>query len=66
MTVQAAKNGCFDRAPYKPTIDLMDHHGRMVTSFPFRMARDCQFTLTDLGQADNRCTGCKWRKEPAA
>ena len=25
------------------------------------LAKDCQFTKTDLGKADSRCDGCRWR-----
>jgi hypothetical protein len=25
------------------------------------MARDCQYTKTELGRKDERCVGCKWR-----
>jgi hypothetical protein len=32
---------------------------------PFRMARECQFTLTELGQTDAKCAGCKWKVEHA-
>ena len=34
-----------------------------LTIVPFRMAEDCRYTLTDLGQADKVCQGCKHRKE---
>lgn len=30
-----------------------------LTSIPFRMALDCQYTHTVLGAADARCVGCK-------
>lgn len=63
MTTPAPKNGCFNRAPYKATNDLRDLNGRVVTSIPFRMAQDCQFTKTELGQADAKCVGCSWRQE---
>jgi hypothetical protein len=36
-----------------------------MTPVKFRMAAECQYTLSDLGQKDDRCTGCKHRKEPA-
>lgn len=57
-------NGCHNRAPFKASTELRDHHGRLVTSWPFRMASDCQYTLSDLGQADKACHGCCWRREP--
>ena len=34
-----------------------------LTSVPFRMAKDCQYTLTELGKVDARCDGCKHRKD---
>ena len=34
---------------------------RMVP-MPFRMEPTCQYTHSDLGQADTRCAGCTWRK----
>lgn len=27
------------------------------------MTKDCQYTLSDLGKADPKCSGCKWRIE---
>lgn len=63
MTTPAPVHGCSNRAPYKRVTELRDHHGRLVASFPFRMAMDCQYTLSDLGQADHRCHGCRWRVE---
>lgn len=29
-----------------------------LVSIPHRMAKDCQYTLTELGQADKGCDGC--------
>lgn len=66
MTTPAPKNGCFNRAPYKTTNDLRDLNGHVVTSIPFRMAPDCQYTLSSLGQADQRCVDCSWRRDPTA
>lgn len=62
-TPRKPRNGCHNRAPYKRVTELRDHHGRLVASFPFRMATDCQYTLSDLGQADQSCQGCRWRVE---
>lgn len=56
-------NGCHNREPYKLGTALSDHHGRVVAEFPFRMATDCQYTKTDLGQADAACHGCRWRMD---
>ena len=38
-------NGCHNRAPFKASTELRDHHGRLVTSWPFRMASDCQYQV---------------------
>lgn len=62
----APVNGCHNRPPYKPVVELRDLDGRLVTAFPFRMRQDCAYTHTDLGQADPRCRGCSWRVDLAA
>jgi len=49
---------CHNREPFKPEVSLPDGH-----SFTFRMAPDCRYTLSSLGQADQRCAGCKWRAD---
>ena len=53
--------GCFNRAPFIPVIELRDHrhHDRVVSSWPHVTAKDCQYTLSDLGAVDARCEGCK-------
>ena len=28
---------------------------------PHVMAKDCQYTKTDLGKVDKKCEGCKWK-----
>ena len=61
-------NGCHSRTPYRDFTWVQDgwltngqsRQPRMV-QIPFRMARDCQYTNTDLGQADPKCRGCLWR-----
>lgn len=57
--------GCFDRPPYKSSQVLYGHDsltGKVITiEIPNRLAQDCRYTHTDLGQADARCLGCKWR-----
>ena len=60
--------GCYNREPYKdmvtlPRTPVQIHLSLPVTCVPFRMARDCQYTLTKLGQADARCVGCSWRAD---
>ena len=61
--------GCHNRAPFVEGTEAQDGHyasgPRRKVIVPFRMERECQFTLSELGQADTRCTGCTWRKEPA-
>lgn len=42
------KYGCHNRAPYKE---------------PHCMSPNCEYTKTELGQADARCVGCKWREQ---
>jgi hypothetical protein len=62
--------GCKDRAPYLSSIPAADGHymdgytrtPRMVP-MPFRMAQGCEYTKSELGQADTRCHGCTWRAE---
>lgn len=61
--------GCKDRAPYPSAVPAqsgwyMDGYTRTprMEAMPFRMATDCQYTETTLGQADKGCDGCTWRK----
>ena len=54
--------GCHNRPPFKTTVSVPDGAMPDGHSFPFRMAMDCQYTLSDLGQKDPRCVGCKWRR----
>ena len=63
-------NGCHDRPPFKPFTKVADGHWDdgvqripKLTSIPFRMNPDCQYTLSALGQKDPGCIGCKHRKE---
>lgn len=56
---------CHNRPPFKQSTKLLDHHGRVVSSWPFRMEQDCRYTHTELGQADQRCDGCKHKKPPS-
>lgn len=60
-------NGCHNRAPYKEYVVVQDgwtQKGeiRYLISIPFPMTTDCQYTLSELGQKDEKCVGCKWRK----
>lgn len=63
--------GCHNREEYVPSYlaqsgwvtdknDGMIRHSTMIP-IPVRMARDCQYTKTTLGQADPKCEGCKHR-----
>lgn len=64
-------NGCHNRGWFRTILPVQDgwymdgatRVPRMVGS-PFRMARDCQYTKTALGQADPGCVGCRWRSGP--
>ena len=63
--------GCHNRAPFKASIPVQDgwyldgytRTPRMVAQ-PFRMEPQCQYTHTELGRADQRCSECKWRAAP--
>lgn len=67
--------GCHNRAPFKDHFLAQDGRDvwssgvtgpRLIPIFvdvPFRMSPICNYTNTDLGQADARCHGCKHRKE---
>lgn len=57
--------GCFNRPAFKKLYKGQNGwmNGKQVEMYiVFNMTQDCQYTHTDLGQADNRCKGCKWRK----
>ncbi len=63
--------GCNNRAPYKEQMVLKRTPEQVClsqpgSSIPFRMARDCQYTNTKLGQDDERCNGCSWRSTPTS
>ncbi len=65
--------GCHNREPFRETVMVQDgwtqskpeassRLPRMVAT-PFRMSQLCEYRHTDLGKADARCVGCKWREE---
>ena len=57
--------GCHNRAPYPLTVVVQerdDSRRQPEISYPHVMAKDCQFTLSELGRVDPRCDGCSWRK----
>lgn len=65
-------HGCHDRPAYKPATVVQngwwsdgETRTAKLVSVPFRMAKDCQYTLSELGKNDAKCTGCK-HKEPHA
>ena len=61
-------NGCHNRPEYRAVQPMQDgwyldgttRTPRLV-AVPFRMAPDCQYTLSDLGRVDTGCVACKWR-----
>lgn len=60
--------GCHNRAEFRAVQPMqagwyLDGRTRtpLITAVPFRMNPACQYTHTDLGQADPRCQGCRWR-----
>lgn len=71
VSVKAAKpNGCFNRKPFRSSFVAQDGNLRhdksmfkVYVEVPFRMAMDCRYTHTTLGQADPGCVGCKHKVE---
>lgn len=53
--------GCFDRADYKPVLQL--EAGRLKEVPPFGKL-ECQYRFTKLGQQDPRCEGCQRKNAP--
>lgn len=70
------KYRCHNRPPFQTWVDVQQGWQNQPlgvegeTRIPlmgvidFRMAHDCQYTLTALGQADQGCEGCRWRRTP--
>jgi hypothetical protein len=54
--------GCFNREPFAPA-HAMTKDGPPIYLPAFGQPT-CQFTKTDLGQVDPRCTGCKHKTKP--
>lgn len=61
--------GCHNRAEYRQGFFVQDgwlQQGQikkaLVKFSPFRMEPKCQYTKTELGQKDERCSGCKHKK----
>jgi hypothetical protein len=75
MTAPRGFNGCYNRAPFVDATVVQDGwqdqpfnsenttRVPLMVERPFRMEPDCQYTLTELGQADPCCIGCKWRAD---
>lgn len=64
-----SRYACHDRKPFKQSLIaqagyFMDGYQRIakMVSVPFVMSEACQYTKTELGQADEKCDGCKWRE----
>ena len=59
------KYGCHNREAYRQGFFVQDgwiQEGQVkkakVKFSPFRMEQSCQYTKTDLGQADQKCSDC--------
>lgn len=64
------KYGCHNRKPLRKTAVVQDGWEAMLTPntqmrviklIPDEMTKTCQYRHTDLGKADQKCEGCKWR-----
>lgn len=68
--------GCFGRKPFRETFQAQDgwtsatltpdivpstRKPQMVT-IPFRMSKQCEYSLTELGKADKGCVDCEWKQ----
>jgi hypothetical protein len=68
MNTNTHRNGCHNRADFVDKRIVQDGCFEYsltvkVVSIPNFSAREpCQYTLSRLGQADQGCTGCTWRK----
>ena len=52
--------GCHNRAPFQPKYRAAN--GEPVQH---KMTTDCQYRHTELGKADPKCAGCRWREGKA-
>lgn len=67
----SAVYGCHNREPLRDTALVQSGWARLqnepvveakyMTVIPAPMSKDCQYTSSDLGQADAKCEGCKHR-----
>ena len=59
------RNGCFDRPPFAPSIQVADGWdttwARRMVDMQFRLNPSCVYSTSDLGQKDKGCDGCKWK-----
>ena len=55
--------GCHNREPFRDRVYYPVRWGAYLDSREFRMATDCQYTLTELGKKDEKCEGCKWKTQ---
>lgn len=53
-------NGCYNRPPF--VIHYKLSNGELQENFSHNK-NDCQYTLSNLGQKDEKCHGCIWRKD---
>ena len=61
--IPLGKYGCFDRKPFLPALMVQsgwtEDGRRKMVQIPFVMSTNCKTDIPD----DQRCQGCKWRKE---
>lgn len=66
MNTQTHLNGCHNRAPFRRANIVQDgwrpNGNRNTITIANHMARDCQYTHTELGKLDKGCDGCKWKQ----
>lgn len=62
---------CFNRPPFRETFHAQDgwfhREGAdtrlpKIVNIPFRMSKQCEYSLSDLGKADAGCAGCEWKQ----
>lgn len=60
---------CKDRPPFEQSIPVQDgwenSWARRMVDMQFTMDPSCVYSTSELGQADEKCTGCKWRTDDA-
>jgi len=59
------KNGCFDRPPFKPHYLPTGAPDTMEYRIPHVFTQDCQYSLSDLGSLDDKCSHCQWKQTGA-